>query len=496
MKKQSESADEILVWVVDDDASIRWVLREALDDRPYRVLDFASPLDALRTLKAQPPQVVISDVRMPEMDGLELMQAIHEVDAKIPVIMMTAHADLDTAVKSFQSRAFEYLPKPFEIDDALSLIDRAVKRAFSGGRATRKTPTEKQPLNIIGSAPAMQEVFRMLGRVSPLDVTVMITGETGTGKELVARALYELSARSDGPFVAINTAAIPRDLLESELFGHEKGSFTGAHTQRMGRFEEANGGTLFLDEIGDMPVDLQTRLLRVLNDGTFYRVGGKSPIQTDVRIVAATHQNMPQLVRQGRFREDLLYRLNVIRIKVPPLRERREDILPIVKYYLAQEAKRYDLEEKRLSRAVEKFLLHQAWPGNVRQIKSLCTWMTIMAPDKTVQMQDLPIDLQQGDEAAMMLDGPVASHDSQSQSAGAEGAEAWQAPLRRWAIAQLHAGHKGLHTQAEPMMEKVLIEEALRYSLNHRQKAAALLGWGRNTLTRKTHALGLDDERP
>uniref|UniRef100_Q31H71 DNA-binding transcriptional regulator NtrC n=1 Tax=Hydrogenovibrio crunogenus (strain DSM 25203 / XCL-2) TaxID=317025 RepID=Q31H71_HYDCU len=481
---ENHSPDHPIVWIVDDDASIRWVLNESLEDRPYQVRSFDSAFEALRLLPTERPTVVISDVRMPGMDGLEFMEAIHEHDKDIPVIIMTAHADLDTAVKSFQSRAFEYLPKPFEIDDALMIIDRAVKRQLSGGKRVRKVKQTKQPLNIIGSAPAMQEVFRILGRVSQLDVTVLITGETGTGKELVARALYELSSRSNRPFVAINTAAIPRDLLESELFGHEKGAFTGAHTQRVGRFEEANGGTLFLDEIGDMPVDLQTRLLRVLNDGTFYRVGGKTPIKTDVRIVAATHQNMQELVKQGRFREDLLYRLNVIRIKVPALRERREDILPIVRYYLTEEAKSYGLEEKRLSKAVEKYLVELPWPGNVRQIRSLCTWLTIMAPDKTVHMEDLPLELQNGSEPlAMSAGGASASEDSDD----------WETPLRSWAKHFLNAGRTELHTEAEKIFEKALIEVAMKHSMNHRQKAAQLLGWGRNTLTRKTQALGLDD---
>lgn len=471
-----------IVWIVDDDASIRWVLTESLEDRPYQVRSFDSAIEALRHLHSDPPTVVISDVRMPEMDGLEFMDALHDFDKQIPVIIMTAHADLDTAVKSFQNSAFEYLPKPFEIDDALMIIDRAVKRQMSGGRRVKKSKHSKQPLNIIGSAPAMQEVFRILGRVSQLDVTVLITGETGTGKELVARALYELSSRSNQPFVAINTAAIPRDLLESELFGHEKGSFTGAHTQRVGRFEEANGGTLFLDEIGDMPVDLQTRLLRVLNDGTFYRVGGKTPIKTNVRIVAATHQNMQKLVKEGRFREDLLYRLNVIRIKVPALRERKEDILPIVRYYLSEEAKAYGLEEKRLSKPLEKFLIGLTWPGNVRQVRSLCTWLTIMAPDKVVQLEDLPLELQQGFETSA----------SEHAEAGTS-VEDWETPLRVWATQFLAAGKTELHTEAEKRFEKVLIEVAMHTSLNHRQKAAQLLGWGRNTLTRKTQALGMDE---
>ncbi|MBN2647217.1 MAG: nitrogen regulation protein NR(I) [Thiotrichales bacterium] len=469
-----------IVWIVDDDASIRWVLEAALEDKPFLVKVFDSPLMALKQFDDFPPAAVLSDVRMPDMDGLTFMEALHERDKKIPVIIMTAHADLDTAVKSYQSEAFEYLPKPFDLDEATSLIERAVKRYLSGGmprvRAGKKAG--KQPLNIIGGAPAMQEVFRVLGRVSKLDVTVLINGETGTGKELVARALHELSPRAEGPFVALNTAAIPRELLESELFGHEKGAFTGAHSQRIGRFEQADGGTLFLDEIGDMPVDLQTRLLRVLNDGSFYRVGGRNPITTNVRIVAATHQNMEKLVREGRFREDLLYRLNIIRIKVPALRERREDIPLLARYYLDLEAKALGLEEKILSRDVEKFLAAQAWPGNVRQLRSLCTWLTIMAPDKTVYVEDLPLELQ----------APMAADEQEP------GGENWQSPLRRWAQQFLASGKEGLHTAVEPKFEQVLIEEALKASGQHRQKAAALLGWGRNTLTRKAQALGLDDE--
>ncbi|WP_019556367.1 nitrogen regulation protein NR(I) [Thiomicrorhabdus arctica] len=468
-----------IVWIVDDDASIRWVLEAALEDKPYIVKVFDSPLTALSVFDEFPPVAVLSDIRMPGMDGLTFMEAIHEKDAKIPVIIMTAHSDLNTAVKSFQSKAFEYLPKPFDIDEATSLIARAVKRRLSGGvsKPKRVTKTSKQPLNIIGAAPAMQEVFRILGRISQLDVTVLINGETGTGKELVAQALHELSPRADGPFVALNTAAIPRELLESELFGHEKGSFTGAHSRRIGRFEEADGGTLFLDEIGDMPVDLQTRLLRVLNDGSFYRVGGRNPVLTNVRIVAATHQNMEELVREGRFREDLLYRLNVIRIKVPALRERREDVPLLLRFYMELEAKSLGLEEKTLSPKVEKFLSTLLWPGNVRQLKSLCTWLTIMAPDKTVFIEDLPLELQSPISLA---------------PADVEG-DQWEMPLKQWADAFLMTGKQGLHTTAEAMFEKVLIEAALKASQNHRQKAAVLLGWGRNTLTRKIQSLGLED---
>ncbi len=468
-----------IVWIVDDDASIRWVLEAALEDKPYIVKVFDSPLTALSVFDEFPPVAVLSDVRMPGMDGLTFMEAIHEKDPKIPVIIMTAHSDLNTAVKSFQGKAFEYLPKPFDIDEATSLIDRAVKRRLSGGvsKPKRAAKPSKQPLNIIGAAPAMQEVFRILGRISQLDVTVLINGETGTGKELVAQALHELSPRADCPFVALNTAAIPRELLESELFGHEKGSFTGAHSRRIGRFEEADGGTLFLDEIGDMPVDLQTRLLRVLNDGVFYRVGGRDPVSTNVRIVAATHQNMEELVREGRFREDLLYRLNVIRIKVPALRERREDVPLLLRFYMEREAKALGLEEKILSRKVEKFLSSLPWPGNVRQLKSLCTWLTIMAPDKTVFIEDLPLELQSPTA--------LASEDVEGDQ--------WEAPLKQWADAFLMTGKQGLHTTAEAMFEKVLIEAALKASQNHRQKAAVLLGWGRNTLTRKIQSLGLED---
>jgi two-component system nitrogen regulation response regulator GlnG len=476
MTQKASAVSQPIVWIVDDDASIRWVLEAALEDKPYLVKSFDSPSIALKHLTDFPPTVIVSDIRMPDMDGLTFMEAVHEQDKTIPVIIMTAHADLSTAVRSYQSKAFEYLPKPFDIDEALSLIDRAIKRQMSGGRVTRsrqEAQGSKQPLNIIGAAPAMQEVFRIIGRVSQLDVTVLVNGETGTGKELIAQALHELSPRSAKPFVALNTAAIPRELLESELFGHEKGAFTGAHSQRIGRFEQAHGGTLFLDEIGDMPVDLQTRLLRVLNDGSFYRVGGRDPIRADVRIVAATHQNMEQLVRDGRFREDLLYRLNIIRIKIPPLRERREDIPLLLKFYMNKEAKALGLEEKQFEKSVERFLSEMPWPGNVRQLRSLCTWLTIMAPGKMVHMDDLPLELRDAGSVAV------------TQSDGDD----WQTPLRQWAQAFLASGKQGLHTAAEPLFEKVLIEQALQASQFHRQKAAALLGWGRNTLTRKAHLL-------
>ena len=477
-QQPASTHDQAVVWIVDDDASIRWVLEAALEYKPYRVKLFDSPTLALKNLSSAPPTVIVTDIRMPDMDGMTFMEAVHEVDAKIPVIIMTAHADLNAAVRSYQSKAFEYLPKPFDIDEAISLIERAIKRQLSGGRVVRNrvSASSKQPLNIIGGAPAMQEVFRIIGRVSQLDVTVLINGETGTGKELIAQALHELSPRADQPFVALNTAAIPRELLESELFGHEKGAFTGAHSQRIGRFEQANGGTLFLDEIGDMPVDLQTRLLRVLNDGSFYRVGGRNPIHAKVRIVAATHQNMEQLVREGRFREDLLYRLNIIRIKIPALRERAEDIPLLLKFYMSKEAKSLGLEEKHFDKEVEVFLSRLLWPGNVRQLRSLCTWLTIMAPDKLVRMEDLPLEFRQGP----------------TQVVSGDDNEDWPILLRQWADQFLASGQEGLHTQAEPMFERVLIEAALQASQFHRQNAAKLLGWGRNTLTRKSQALGLE----
>ncbi|SIN85465.1 two-component system, NtrC family, nitrogen regulation response regulator GlnG [Sulfurivirga caldicuralii] len=476
----THETEQPIVWVVDDDASIRWVLSEALESLPYEIRTFESPEDALASWDKAPPRAVLTDMRMPGMDGLTFMEALHERRPEIPVIVMTAHADLDTAVNAFAHEAFEYVPKPFEVDEVVALVDRAVRKTLSGGRrrGTRKRTDEGGQLSvqIIGQAPAMQEVFRIIGRVSKLDVTVLINGETGTGKELVARALHSLSPRADKPFVALNTAAIPRELLESELFGHEKGAFTGAVATRIGRFEQAHGGTLFLDEIGDMPVDLQTRLLRVLNDGTFFRVGGRDPIAVNVRILAATHQDMEELVRQGRFREDLLYRLNVIRIKVPPLRERREDIPLLLRHYLAEEARKLGLEEKTLDPAVERYLSQLPWPGNVRQLSSLCTWLTIMAPGKVVHEEDLPLELRE----------------TQVTTGGQETGDDWSHALRRWAADYLAKGGNDLHGVAEQTLEKVLIQEALKASFYHKQKAAKRLGWGRNTLTRKLQQLGIE----
>lgn len=463
------------VWVVDDDASIRWVLEQALSEKNWKIRVFSESKVALSALAETVPTVLVCDIRMPDVDGLTLMNAAHQQDEHLPVILMTAFANLDAAVSAYQGGAFEYLPKPFDIDEALSLIERAIAKRIPV-RRRRTKEEEKQPLNIIGSAPAMQEVFRVMGRVAPLDVTVLINGETGTGKELIAKALHELSPRKDKPFVAINTAAIPRDLLESELFGHEKGAFTGALTQRSGRFEQADGGTLFLDEIGDMPVELQTRLLRVLNDGSFYRVGGHEPLRADVRILAATHQNMDSLVNAGRFREDLLYRLNIIRIQIPALRERREDIPLLLRFYMKTEAKSLRIEEKSLSNEVEQYLTQLDWSGNIRQLRSVCIWLTVMTPGKVVTIEDLPLELRH----------PV-------QSTQMDGGIDWQAPLRTYAKQFLQQGRTNLHGEAEPLFERVLIEETLAFTRFHRQETAALLGWGRNTLTRKSQALGLDE---
>jgi two-component system nitrogen regulation response regulator GlnG len=463
------------VWVVDDDASIRWVLDQALSDKPWKTRIFADSRQALDALSIGIPTVLVCDIRMPNVDGLTLMQAAHQQDSSLPVILMTAFANLDSAVSAYQGGAFEYLPKPFNLDEALSLIERAIAKRVPT-RRRRAKEEDKQPLNIIGSAPAMQEVFRVMGRVAQLDVTVLINGETGTGKELIAKALHELSSRRDKPFVAINTAAIPRDLLESELFGHEKGAFTGALTQRAGRFEQADGGTLFLDEIGDMPIELQTRLLRVLNDGSFYRVGGHDPLRADVRILAATHQNMEKMVRDGKFREDLLYRLNIIRIQIPALRERKTDIPLILRYYMTTEAKTLRVDEKQLSSDVEAYLSTLDWPGNIRQLRSLCIWLTVMTPGKVVTVDDLPLELRKP-----------------SSSADSLGTDDWQTPLRLYARHFLQQGKSGLHTEAEQLFERVLIEETLQFTRFHRQETAALLGWGRNTLTRKSQSLGIEE---
>jgi two-component system nitrogen regulation response regulator GlnG len=460
------------VWIIDDDRSIRWVLEKALARESIASTSFGSADEALAKLGAgETPRVLISDIRMPGASGLDLLKQVKQDHPDLPVIIMTAYSDLDSAVAAFQGGAFEYLPKPFDVDQAVALVRRALEQVAPKIGAS---PAEALAPEILGQAPAMQEVFRAIGRLSQSHATVLINGESGTGKELVARALHRHSPRKDGPFVAINTAAIPRDLLESELFGHEKGAFTGANTQRRGRFEEAAGGTLFLDEIGDMPAELQTRLLRVLSDGQFYRVGGHQPIRANVRVITATHQNLEQRVKDGLFREDLFHRLNVIRLRLPPLRERREDIPALARNFLANSAKQLGVEPKRLADTALKFLQGAAWPGNVRQLENLCHWLTVMAPGQTIEIDDLP---------AEMRDTPHAGTDGD-----------WQMLLATAADELLAKEHGVVWEKLGNAFEATLIRRALAATGGKRIEAAQLLGIGRNTITRKIQELGLDDK--
>jgi two-component system nitrogen regulation response regulator GlnG len=457
------------VWIIDDDRSIRWVLEKALLREDIPCMTFSSASDALRELERSTPAAVMSDIRMPGVSGLELLQALKERLPKVPVIIMTAYSDLDSAVAAFQSGAFEYLPKPFDVDQALELVRRALAE-----NASREVPaiSDAPVPEILGQAPAMQEVFRAIGRLSQSHATVLITGESGSGKELVARALHRHSPRAGGPFIALNTAAIPKDLLESELFGHERGAFTGAAAQRRGRFEQADGGTLFLDEIGDMPAELQTRLLRVLSDGQFYRVGGHTPIKVNVRVIAATHQDLEVRVREGLFREDLFHRLNVIRLRLPPLRERREDIPLLVRHFMQKSARELGMEAKGVSEAAMKALVNLPWSGNVRQLENVSHYLTVMAPGQVVEVGDLPADLTQG----------------RAEPSGGD----WLQGLAAEAGARLARGEAAILDDLTQAYEKTLIEVALRHTGGRRIEAAHLLGWGRNTLTRKIHELGMD----
>jgi two-component system nitrogen regulation response regulator GlnG len=462
------------VWIVDDDRSIRWVLEKALarEGIPYKT--FATAYEVLQALAVSEPQVLVSDIRMPGESGLALLSKVKERHPQIPVIIMTAYSDLDSAVAAFQGGAFEYLPKPFDVDHALALIRRATTETAVVASTTQ--PVAETP-EMLGQAPAMQEVFRAIGRLSQSNTTVMITGESGTGKELVARALHRHSPRAAMPFVAINTAAIPKDLLESELFGHERGSFTGAQAMRRGRFEQAEGGTLFLDEIGDMPADLQVRLLRVLADGEYYRVGGHAPLRASVRIIAATHQNLEERVRQGLFREDLLHRLNVVRLRLPPLRERVEDIAPLARHFLQKSARDLAVEPKGLSEDALKVLTQFAFPGNVRQLENICHWLTVMAPGQRIEVADLPPEVRE------------------APTATSEGGDFdWQQALDRELAQALSRGERNVGDRLEQEFEKTLIRRALTHTGGHRMEAAAWLGWGRNTLTRKIQELGLEPE--
>ncbi|WP_417499211.1 nitrogen regulation protein NR(I) [Methylophaga sp.] len=464
------SASRAIAWIVDDDRSIRWVLQKALEVVDITVRAFETGDIALNELKQgreQRPDVLISDIRMPGIDGLELLSEIKERYPELPVIIMTAYSDLDSAVSVYEGGAFEYLPKPFDVDEAVELVQRAI----SHSREQNSEPAENVNIgtDIVGEAPAMQEVFRAIGRLARSNITVMVNGESGTGKELVAQALHRHSPRRHGPFIALNMAAIPKELLESELFGHEKGAFTGAHVQRKGRFEQANGGTLFLDEIGDMPIELQTRLLRVLSDGEFFRVGGHSAVKVDVRIIAATHQNLEKLVERGDFREDLFHRLNVIRIHIPSLRERREDIPALVAYFLNKAAKELNMSTKSVATDVEMYLSQLPWPGNVRQLENTCRWLTVMSPGQVVQMDDLPVEL---------------STETIDANNGRQGGD-WQQLFRQWAANKALTGQEGALADVVPLIEHLLMEVALEKTAGKRQEAAKLLGWGRNTLTRK-----------
>ncbi|NKF21990.1 nitrogen regulation protein NR(I) [Solimonas marina] len=489
------------VWIVDDDESIRWVIEKSLSRAGMQVTSFPGAAELLDALADEVPDVLVSDIRMPGVDGLTLMTRVHAAHPELPVIIMTAHSDLDAAVASYKGGAFEYLPKPFDVDGVADLVRRAAR--------TRETQDEvpiEAPATMIGEAPAMQDVFRAIGRLSQSHITVLITGESGTGKELVARALHTNSPRASRPFIAINTAAIPKDLLESEFFGHERGSFTGAATQRKGRFEQADGGTLFLDEIGDMPADLQTRLLRVLSTGEFYRVGGVAPIKVDVRVIAATHQDLDELVRQGRFREDLYHRLNVIRVRIPPLRERPEDIPQLARSFLLRASEELKTEPKRLRPDVIQRLKTFAWPGNVRQLENICRWLTVMAPGQDVHPQDLPPELMQAPTrmttveptpamapVAMATAEPVEMPRTAAVSAEAHDLPNWNDSLQEWARRELAAGHSDLLGTAVPLFERTMIDVALSVTKGQRQEAAKRLGWGRNTLTRKIKELGMEE---
>lgn len=461
------------IWIIDDDRSIRWVFEKALarTDMPFKA--FSSVPEAVAALETSQPQVVVSDIRMPGGSGLDFLQEIKKRFPEVPVIIMTAYSDLESAVAAFQGGAFEYLAKPFDVDQAVDIIRRAVEESE---RESGSVPTimEETP-EIIGQAPSMQEVFRAIGRLSRSHATVLINGESGTGKELVARALHRHSPRADKPFIAINTAAIPKDLLESELFGHERGAFTGAQGARRGRFEQADSGTLFLDEIGDMPADLQTRLLRVLCDGQFYRVGGHQPVKVNVRIIAATHQDLEDRVRQGLFREDLFHRLNVIRLRLPPLRERREDIPLLTRHFLQQSAQSLGVEPKHPSPGALRYLSSLNWGGNVRQLENVCHWLTVMAPGQNVDVADLPPELRQDSEVH-----PAATTD-------------WLSALENQVGSMLDRGEPEVLDTLTRQFERVIITKALSHTGGRRIEAATMLGMGRNTLTRKVQELGIED---
>lgn len=464
------------VWILDDDTSIRWVLERAIQSVPLTCASFAAAESLWQALEMSQPQVIISDIRMPGTDGLTLLDRLQTHYPHIPVIIMTAHSDLDSAVSAYQAGAFEYLPKPFDIDEATALIERAITHSHENEQDNKQQESIINTPEIIGEAPAMQEVYRAIGRLSRSSMSVLINGQSGTGKELIASALHKHSPRKQQPFIAINMAAIPKDLIESELFGHEKGAFTGASGVRQGRFEQANGGTLFLDEIGDMPIDVQTRLLRVLADGQFYRVGGHAPVNVDVRIIAATHQNLEQRVTIGQFREDLFHRLNVIRIHLPNLADRREDIPQLAHHFLYSAAKEIGVDSKTLTEEAANKLAQLPWPGNVRQLENTCRWLTVMASGQDILPQDLPAEL--------IAATPRTQLNNKEND--------WEQALTQLIDERLSRGDNDLLTQIQPTFERILLTTALKHTHGHKQEAAKRLGWGRNTLTRKLKELTIE----
>ena len=470
------------VWIVDDDRSIRWVLEKALQKADIPCKTFSEAESVLQAIKKEQPALILSDIHMPGKSGLEMLSEIKKSYPKLPIIIMTAYSDLDSAVASFQGGAFEYLPKPFDIDKAIELVRRATEE----NEEEEQTPSEETASEIIGKAPAMQEVFRAIGRLSQSKATVLLTGESGAGKEVVARALHKHSLRANAPFVAINMAAIPKDLMETELFGHEKGAFTGASAIRHGRFEQAEGGTLFLDEIGDMPAELQTRLLRVLSDGYYYRVGGHQSLKANVRIIAATHQNLEAMVRENRFREDLYHRLNVIRLRLPPLRERPEDIPLLVNHFLQKSAENLGVEPKIMSEEAMEFLKRFPFPGNVRQLENLCNWLVVMAPSQHIRVTDLPEEIRRGEAEKIHKNSEVSSEETLGGS--------WEELLKAEVKEMLKSQSPDLMKQLSDTFESIVIGTALEYTHGRRVDAATSLGIGRNTITRKIAELKLESE--
>ena len=470
------------VWIVDDDRSIRWVLEKALQKADIPCKTFSEAESVLQAIKKEQPALILSDIHMPGKSGLEMLSEIKKSYPKLPIIIMTAYSDLDSAVASFQGGAFEYLPKPFDIDKAIELVRRATEE----NEEEEQTPSEETASEIIGKAPAMQEVFRAIGRLSQSKATVLLTGESGAGKEVVARALHKHSPRANAPFVAINMAAIPKDLMETELFGHEKGAFTGASAIRHGRFEQAEGGTLFLDEIGDMPAELQTRLLRVLSDGYYYRVGGHQSLKANVRIIAATHQNLEAMVRENRFREDLYHRLNVIRLRLPPLRERPEDIPRLVNHFLQKSAENLGVEPKIMSEEAMEFLKRFPFPGNVRQLENLCNWLVVMAPSQHIRVTDLPEEIRRGEAEKIHKNSEVSSEETLGGS--------WEELLKAEVKEMLKSQSPDLMKQLSDTFESIVIGTALEYTHGRRVDAATRLGIGRNTITRKIAELKLESE--